>query len=86
MATTQAVTNVRISPRSHKLLQRLAKDANVSMQAVLDRAIEAYRREEFLRGANQDYADARRNPKAWKEILAERKAWDGANLDGLGRR
>ncbi len=52
------------------------------MQAVLDRALEAYRREMFLRGANHDYSALRRKPKAWKDALAERALWDATLGDG----
>jgi len=53
------------------------------MQAVLDKAIEHYRREKFLRDANADYAALRRNPKAWKEELKERALWEQTLSDGL---
>ena len=46
--------NVRISPHAHELLRQLAEEEQASMQAVLDRAIERYRRESFLRAANRD--------------------------------
>jgi len=55
------------------------------MQAVLDKAIEHYRREKFLRDANADYAALRRNPKAWKEELKERDVWEQALSDGLAK-
>jgi predicted transcriptional regulator len=86
MAITQTPPNIRISPQAHRTLQRLARDANKSMQAVLDKAIEAYRREEFLRAANRDYAELRQDAKAWKETLTERHQWEKTSHDGLGRR
>jgi len=47
--------NVRISASSHELLRRLAEEEGESMHAILDKAIERYRRERFLRAANEDY-------------------------------
>ncbi len=53
------------------------------MQAILDKAIERYRRETFLRAANADYAALRRSPKAWKNELRERKIWEQTLADGI---
>ncbi len=53
------------------------------MQSILDRAIEAYRRERFLREANADFAALKKNRKAWREELAERKLWERTLSDGL---
>jgi len=68
---------VRISPRTHALLRQFAKEADESMQAILDRAVERYRREAFLRAANADYLVLRRNSRAWKATLRERAKWAG---------
>ena len=81
-----AALTVRISEYTHRVLRELAKQEDASMQAVLDAAIEQYRRERFLRGANADYAVLRRNQKAWKSVQAERQVWEGANMDGLDGR
>jgi hypothetical protein len=78
----QALT-VRISPGSHRLLRQLAEEEDSSMQAILDAAIERYRRERFLRGANADYSALKRDPNAWKKVKDERRVWEGANMDGL---
>ena len=86
MKSAHRTPNVRISPRAHQLLQQLAAEADVSMQAILDKAIESYRREEFLRAANRDYAALRRNPKGWKEELRERELWEQTLADGLDKK
>jgi len=75
--------NVRISVHTHAVLRQLAKEEDQPMQAVLDKAVERYRRETFLRAANADYAALRRDPKAWKSELRERKLWDQTVVDGL---
>ena len=56
--------NVRISPHAHELLRQLAEEEQASMQAVLDRAIERYRRESFLRAANNDFQALKGDPRA----------------------
>ncbi len=74
---------VRITETSHRMLQELAEQSGESMQSVLDKALEQYRRQRFLEAANADYAALRRDPEAWKEELEERKLWDQALSDGL---
>jgi len=67
---------VRISTTSHNLLKELAARSGESMQVILDRAIEQYRRQAFLQEANQAYAALRNNSEAWQAELEEREAWD----------
>jgi predicted kinase len=74
---------VRISGSSREALRRLAREEGRSMQAVLDHAIERYRRERFLIGANADFAALRKNSKAWKEEQAERELWEQTLGDHL---
>jgi hypothetical protein len=75
---------VRITPSAHAALRALAEETGESMTEVLDKAIEAYRRQQLLAGLNSDLAALRRNPAAWKQELDERKTWDAALADGLG--
>jgi predicted transcriptional regulator len=81
-----STSNVRVSSRTHALLSQLAEEANESMQAILDKAVERYRRECFLRAANRDFAALKRNPKAWKEELRERAVWEQTLADGLEKK
>ena len=83
--TEGRTANVRISLHAHELLRRLAEEDSESMQAVLDKALERYRRERFLRAANEDYASLKRDTKAWKQELQERAIWERASADGLDR-
>jgi hypothetical protein len=53
------------------------------MQAILDEAVEAYRRRIFLKRANTAFAVLRSDPDAWKEEQEERAAWDVALNDDL---
>lgn len=75
--------NIRVSPRAYELLRRLALEEEVTMQAILDLALERYRRERFLRAANEDFAALKRHPRAWKQHLRERQLWDRTLTDGL---
>ena len=53
------------------------------MQAVLDAAIEQYRRDKFFLELDQDYARLQANPEAWQEELAERRLGDASLMDRL---
>ena len=47
-------TTVRISSSSREILKRLAVEESISQQAVLDKALEKYRRSRFLENLHQD--------------------------------
>ena len=53
------------------------------MQSVLDKALERYRRERFLRAANADVEALKRQPKVWAEYIRERELWERTLPDGL---
>jgi ribosomal protein L22 len=78
--------NVRISPHAHEVLRLLAEEQQASMQAVLDRAIERYRRECFLRAANSDFQALKSDARAWKQELQERQLWEQTLSDGLDKK
>jgi len=73
---------VRISEQAHQTLREIAQAEHQSMQAVLERAVEEYRRMRFLDEVNAAYAALRGDPEAWEEIQAERAIWEGMS-DGL---
>ena len=75
--------NVRVSVHTHALLRQLAEEEDASMQTILDRAIERYRRDKFVRDANADFAALKRDKKTWKEELKERERWEHTLSDGL---
>ena len=76
---------VRINPQSHRKLKSLSAEMGESMPVVLEQAIEALRRQQFLDEAATAYGKLRRYKKAWSEELAERKVWDKTLKDGLER-
>jgi hypothetical protein len=73
---------VRINQKTHNILRKIASKEGKPMQAILETAIEEYRRQRFLHEANAAYAALRNDPKPWKEELAERKEWDCTLIDG----
>ena len=74
---------IRVHPETHKTLARLAKENHSSMQTVLNEALEAYRREVFLRRTKQAYAELRGDPVAWAQYQKELEVWDGVSEDAL---
>lgn len=78
-----AGTKARISSTSHETLRRLAREEKQPMQAILDNAVERYRRARFLNGANADFAALRNSSGAWKEVLVERRLWETTAADEL---
>ena len=77
---------VRISPHAHELMRQLAEEEQDYMQSVLDRAIERYRRERFLRAANHEFQALKADPKAWKHEEQERTLWEQSVKDGLDKK
>ena len=67
---------VRISQQTHQILSELAENEHTSLQTVLERAIESYRRKRFLEEANRQFAALRSDADAWKQELEERGEWD----------
>jgi predicted DNA-binding protein len=74
-------TNIRISAQGREILRELARQEGEPMAAVLERAIERYRRQKFLEAANDSYGALKANPKQWREETAERRLWDRTNDD-----
>jgi predicted transcriptional regulator len=78
-----ASLTVRISPAAHANLRQLADEGGETMQAILEKAVESYRRQRFMEEFNAAYAALRADSQAWSEIEKERAIWDGTLMDGL---
>ena len=74
---------VRISARTRQTLRELSEQTGKTMQAILDQAVEDYRRKAFLEAVNAAYAALRADPEAWAEVEKERRSMAGSLLDGL---
>ena len=76
-------TTVRITESTRALLRHLAAAEGRPMQLILASALEAYRRERFLKAVNDGYATLREDAAAWAAAAEERAVWDRSLLDGL---
>ncbi|HEX6984705.1 MAG TPA: hypothetical protein VF170_04980 [Planctomycetaceae bacterium] len=78
-----ATETVRITPQTYAVLKDLSERSGEPMTAVLQQAVEAYRRQKFLEDFAADFAALRSDEKAWEAEQAERAAWDAALADDL---
>jgi len=76
---------IRITSRSRDAVRELARETGLQQQEILDLAVEAYRRQLFLRNANSAFAALRDNPAAWTAETEERQVWDTVVGDGARR-
>jgi predicted transcriptional regulator len=77
-----STATIRISEPAHRILRQLAQQDHKPMQAILEQAIEAYRRQRFLEGLGADFAVLRENEAEWKVEQQERSDWDATLSDG----
>jgi hypothetical protein len=77
--------NVRISPRAHELLRQLAEEEQQSMQSILDRALERYRRGKFFVGAQRRFRSTPMSPKGMEGRTPRKKLWEQTLADGLAK-
>ena len=78
-----STTTIRISIETRNQLHELANQAGVSMQQLIEKALESYRRQQLLLAANAAYAALREDEAAWDELAEERSVWDTTLGDGL---
>ena len=76
-------TTVRVTESTRTLLRHLAAAEGRPMQLIIATAVEAYRRERFLKAVNAGYATLREDAAAWAGVAEERAVWDRTLLDGL---
>lgn len=80
---TLSTTTIRVSLKTRDRLQELARRSGVSMQEVVEQALDLYRRQQLLAATNTAYAALRAEPDAWQNHQAERAEWDATLNDGL---
>lgn len=78
-----ATTTVRLAEETRATLRELARQRGEPMSVVLDKAVEAYRRQCLFEQANAAYAALRSDPEAWAQEQDERRAWEGTLADDL---
>jgi hypothetical protein len=74
---------INMSETTHHTLLNLANSSGDTIQEILDKAIENYRRQLFLTQANESFLTLRNNETLWQEEIAEREVWDQALADGI---
>src|SRR5688500_545043 len=74
---------VRISRTTDTKLQRLSEETSLPVAAIIDAAVEEYRRQRIFDQANEAYRALRADPDAWAAELEERRLWDATLMDGL---
>jgi len=79
----KAMSQVRVGKKTHELIRMLSAQENKSMQEIIERAIEDYRRRQFLEGLNSDFQALSDDPRAQKEHDKEMALWDHTLHDGL---
>jgi predicted transcriptional regulator len=77
------MSNVRISDETHSTLRGLADLEGQTMQTVLDKAVECYRRSRFWDEVETVAGRLRGDQAAWNDELEERQAWEATLADGL---
>jgi hypothetical protein len=70
------LATVQIEEDARRALEELAQREGKTIEAILTRAVDLYRREAFLAGVAEDFAALRADPDAWAAEQAERQAWD----------
>ena len=76
-------TTIRISDSAHVVLRSLAAEEGGTMQSVLEKAVEEYRRTHFWDNVQAAALALRQDSVGWQEELAERRAWEATLADGI---
>ncbi len=76
-------TQLRVNESTHSVIRKLASECGESMQSIVEKAVERYKRELFLESLSQDFKKLRENKEAWDEEMEERRLWENALLDGV---
>jgi hypothetical protein len=77
------MSQVRVNENTHELLRALSITEGTSMQDIIDRAVEDYRRKAFLEGLSEDFRVLHEDSEASKEHAEEMTLWDNTARDGL---
>lgn len=76
-------TTIRVNMATREKLRSLTSQTGESMQTILDKAVESYRRQCFLERANAAFAALRNDTDEWQAEQEERAAWDVTLADDL---
>ncbi|MEW5920168.1 MAG: toxin-antitoxin system protein [Bacillota bacterium] len=79
-------TTVRVTKKTWKSLRETAERTGMTMQEILEKSVEEYRRKRFLEETNNAFQVLKENPVKWEEELQERRLWDQTLADNLEER
>ena len=82
VTTVMATTTIRVSLRTRDVLRELAQTSGRSMRAVVEQALEQYRRQLLLAATNAAYAALRAAPEAGADLEQEPLAWEQTRAPG----
>lgn len=74
---------VRIGKEHHQTLRQLAKKMGVSMQTVVEKAIDELKREQFFQEFNAAYGTLKNDSAQWQAELTEHQSLEGSLQDDL---
>jgi hypothetical protein len=77
------MTSVQISEKSLEVVRNISERNGLEISDVLDKAVEAYRREVFLDDTNRAFETMRDDSGSWQEELEERALWEDTLSDGV---
>ncbi len=76
---------VAITENIDSNLEELVDITGMGKQMILEKAVEAFLREKFLRKTNEEFAAIKLDVELWALEVSERKEWDSSLSDGLER-
>lgn len=74
---------VRVSEATRDRLKEMASADGESIQAVVDEAVDSYRKARYVEATNAAYAALKADPEARQEELEERRLWETTLMDGI---
>ena len=77
------MSTVRVDDETHAVLREVARFEGLSMQDLLKKVLEEYRRRSILEATNRAYGAIRERKRDRGELDGEREAWNGILTDGL---
>lgn len=83
MTASTKQRNIRVTETTHRTLSDLAAQSGESMTAIVEHAVDRYRREQVLLQANAAWSELMLDPEFRAEMAAEDALWDTTVGDGL---
>ena len=77
------MAQLRVSKEIHEKLRDFARQEGISMQSVLEKALDEYQKTRFFDSLDAGFAALKRDPEAWAEELKERRLWETTLMDGI---